>query len=416
MPLDESDKLRIIDNAINNDESTTLDFKRELYHSDKHHKLIKDVLSMANSFSNDDKFIICGVQENRGGKNNILGINPTNAPDIATYQQLIFNNIEPSIDLLFEILECEGRDIAVFIIKSKNQDKPYCMKKDHTGLKKGEIWIRKGTQQNLATREDIERMYSEKKRAFDTSKITAWFKGTNRDEKLILIAPKPYKLPSQIAEEKIKSILEKRERKRLETEADKRAQQYNLQRLTHPFGYVPYEQQTDLELRENLENVRRTYSEDDYWEVFGVHGVQIQVILKNNENQYLEDVLIEMEIPMDGTFLVADKKPEEPEHDRFRFLKNFSFPSSYPNVETERIKDKVVISNSIGNIRHGIENEAFKEPFIISLFPFAEPHKIECAFRIHAKNLEKSIEIPLFIEVQSSIEVDNKEKNNEDSP
>src|SRR5699024_11984128 len=53
----------------NEDESVTLDFKREIYTKEKNQEFLKDVVAFANALSNDPyRYIVIGVKEQSGLK------------------------------------------------------------------------------------------------------------------------------------------------------------------------------------------------------------------------------------------------------------------------------------------------------------------------------------------------------------
>lgn len=84
-------------------ESDYLDFKAIQYVNNE--SLIKDILSMANSFSEQTKYIICGIKVKPNNEKELIGIIKDDFKDSAEIQQLIYSNIEP--DLHVEYLPFE---------------------------------------------------------------------------------------------------------------------------------------------------------------------------------------------------------------------------------------------------------------------------------------------------------------------
>lgn len=64
-----------------------LDFKERQYNRDKNMDLIVDIMAMANSRHNGDKFIIVGVKDRPEGKE-IKGIEPKDFIDSSNYTQI----------------------------------------------------------------------------------------------------------------------------------------------------------------------------------------------------------------------------------------------------------------------------------------------------------------------------------------
>lgn len=152
------EKCKLKELIYNEEESSYIDFKAKQYSKDKNEELIKDIMSMANSDINIDKFIVIGVKFKAGQKNEFIGIND-DIHDDADYQQLISNNIEPTIKFSYLSDEIDGKKVAYFYIYSNNIDKPYMMKKDNNKLKIGDAFKRVGSSQRKLTRRDYDNIY-----------------------------------------------------------------------------------------------------------------------------------------------------------------------------------------------------------------------------------------------------------------
>lgn len=158
--------LEIIENEV---ESGFVDFKKELYNfSNKKCKqdFIVDIMSFANSHLAVDKYIVAGVELMKNGNRDICGINEAYIEDGANYQSLISDNIEPTINVDFNIIDYDKEDeklkIVVFKIGKENNDPPYLLSKDYGDLKKGFGKVRKGQRNDYMTRRDIDEYYRKK--------------------------------------------------------------------------------------------------------------------------------------------------------------------------------------------------------------------------------------------------------------
>lgn len=148
-------------------ENAHLDFKREQYpigKGTKRNELIKDVMAMANNPSNEDKFIVIGIEEANGNKQ-VYSI--TQLIDDAQYQQLVNSNVEPVINFEYKAYDYQGSRLAYFRIYN-NTDRPYLFKKELNGIdnkleyKKGEGYIRRGTSTFILDRADFDSIYETK--------------------------------------------------------------------------------------------------------------------------------------------------------------------------------------------------------------------------------------------------------------
>lgn len=161
-------------------ENTCLDFKAEEYGCDKI-SLIKDIMSMANANSMNKKYIIIGVKDIPGSDRQIIGLNTIS--DQANLENVIQENIEPNINFKYYSYFYKEKRLGIIEIDG-NTNPPYMMKKDHGALKKGDIWIRKGSRQSRVVREDIDRMFLLRNNTLDSQKIQLGFGGSLDSEKV----------------------------------------------------------------------------------------------------------------------------------------------------------------------------------------------------------------------------------------
>ncbi|WP_249529589.1 ATP-binding protein [Paenibacillus brevis] len=137
-----------------------LDFKEKQYAKDKTTDLIADIMAMANSRYDGEKFIIVGVKDRPEGKE-IKGINPEEFIDSSNYKQVILSNIEPEIQFDYFKFDYRGLVLGVFWIYSTD-NKQYMLKKKYDRLNEGLCLIRKGSMNALAKRSDFDYMYLNK--------------------------------------------------------------------------------------------------------------------------------------------------------------------------------------------------------------------------------------------------------------
>lgn len=126
-------------------ESSTVDFKKEEYvlgNNIKKYDIVKDFIAFANNSSDEDKYIIIGVEEKEDKTKVIHSIEkPT---DDAKYQQIINENIEPSINFEYRCISYEDKRICYFRLFN-NTNRPYLISKNSVKLNYGDGFIRKGT-------------------------------------------------------------------------------------------------------------------------------------------------------------------------------------------------------------------------------------------------------------------------------
>ncbi|MGI8386578.1 AlbA family DNA-binding domain-containing protein [Robertmurraya sp. P23] len=137
-----------------------IDYKEKQYSKEKHRDLLVDIMAMANSRYEGDKFIIIGIKDKPNFKE-IKGINPIEFIDSSTYTQVVLSNIEPEIEFDYFKYEYKGALLGVFRIYN-NDNKPYMIKRKYNDLKEGLCLVRKGSVNSVATRNDFDRFYRNK--------------------------------------------------------------------------------------------------------------------------------------------------------------------------------------------------------------------------------------------------------------
>ncbi len=145
-----------IEQLLYEEEGTTLDFKRESYkfsNADDHQKseILKDILAFANAWRRADAYILLGVEEIKGGKSKVIGIQEE--LDDAQLQQFINKKTQRPIDFSYQTVLLE--DLKVGIIKIPVQNRPFFSEKDYGKVKKGVVYIRRGSSTDEANPDEI---------------------------------------------------------------------------------------------------------------------------------------------------------------------------------------------------------------------------------------------------------------------
>lgn len=140
-------------------ETETVDYKLEFYKNLPYSDLPKDIAAFANHPSDDDKFIIFGVEDKTKA---VYGLKNEPFGDISEIENYLFKTIEPYVKIEAECFDYFGKRVAYIKISSQNKNRPYVIKKtcgNKAYIEKGDIYIRKGTCNQKADRMDIDAMY-----------------------------------------------------------------------------------------------------------------------------------------------------------------------------------------------------------------------------------------------------------------
>lgn len=168
---------KLIQSGLEND---YLDFKKTAYNLNQHDELIKDIVAMANSKFQGDKYIILGVKDSPTGKREIIGLNDDEIRDSAEYHQLIYQNVEPDIEFDFFPFPYEGKILGVIKIHD-SADKPFMLKKQRGKLHEGSCFIRKGSATFRATRSDFDHFFNHRE-SFDINILHPYLHGVLVEE------------------------------------------------------------------------------------------------------------------------------------------------------------------------------------------------------------------------------------------
>jgi hypothetical protein len=149
----------LIEELLNEDESSSLDFKRVQYPFEKatdeeKSKLIKDIIAFANAWRRSDAYILIGVDEVKGGRSIVFGVqyhlNESNL------QQLVNSKTQHPVSFSYHAYEFEGHQIGIITIPP--QERPIYLKKNFGILKKEVVYIRRGSSTDEAKPDEIARM------------------------------------------------------------------------------------------------------------------------------------------------------------------------------------------------------------------------------------------------------------------
>lgn len=391
-------------------ESTNLDFKKEEYKKGNYAKLLKDVMSMANALNDDVKRIIIGVKLSQDSRE---FYNLVEMSDPADLENLIQENIEPTINFSYYPYILNDSTRLGVIELFNNTNRPYMMRKDYQQeLKKGDMWIRKGTRNSRVTRSDLDRMWESKANNFNPEAIKIGYSKQLLDTFSLKI--------STISRDELPSS---RERQRLQERLDRLVERYyggkrnkessenqgqTLFRLfagTAPFGEFDDEKKairvgwgplnnpyymTKDQLQEAIAGVANDYKDYDNYYIFN-QAQLLNFFICNNGSEFLEDVRITMEFDS-SYFVIASEIYHKPINTNLLSPQPLvqAFEDDYPDVISE--DGKIVVQDYHNVIRHKDLTEVFGEDLRVHVKPDTQGTQTDIHYSISAKNLPELIE------------------------
>lgn len=380
-------------------EGSKLDFKKTPYVKENYHELLKDIMSMANVPTDDKRYIVIGVKEYPDSTKEYFSIPKEEIVDQATFQQIVRDNIEPTINFSYYPIELEESTLGIIEIKNCD-DAPYMMKKNYGSfLKKGDCFIRKGSQTEKLTRRDLDEILKFKSNKIFNEKILFGF-GEGLELQLTVSGVRDLDLPSQRARRKIESIL-KEKKNNLEKESklshlEKLTR--SMPRISSPFQSEPYENRSIEQLEENLKNIKNAYKDHDWYYVGEEKAQKINFTLINNGNEYLNDVSVEIFIPVESATVmrtIHEKPKNREEYLRASIpnVENFY----YPNVEKK--SNMYIVRQDVGALKHHQPKEIFNCDLRVFFSERNIGETFSWSYIIYAKNLPNPIKGSLIIEV-----------------
>ena len=393
--MKEIDELILFEN-----ESKTLDFKIIEYRQENHSSLLKDVISMSNANTQDNRYILIGLKPKSINDRGIVGIKGE-LTDSANIQQLIFENIEPEINL--EYFPHKYKEFTIGVLKISNCDNPpYLMKKDFGNgknkLYKGDGFIRIGSHQPRLTRKDYDRFTELKNNQKYFSDDVEFILTTNDlINEIKLKSLNNIQIPSQINKEKIERILkEKKEKAKNFEKLGIVGQNFinNINLTPSFFGGTTYEQRDILTLENNLKNIEQTYEQHDYYEIFEKQANKYNISIYNKGFNYIEDASIILKVPKLKGLFISDRIYTDPENNHISSMSSFN----YPIVKEQ--DDFYIIENSIGNLKHQIKQNAFDTDLRIFANTELKNKEFKIVCELFAKNIKVSIKKEILIKTK----------------
>ncbi|MDO8447155.1 MAG: ATP-binding protein [Deltaproteobacteria bacterium] len=152
----------LIEELLNEEESSSLDFKRNQYPfvgatDDQKSELLKDILAFANAWRRNDSYILVGVEEVKGGRSIVKGV--SHHIDDAQLQQFVNHKTQRPLTFSYTAYPFECKQIGIICIPL--QQRPFFLKKDFGKLKRNVVHVRRGSSTDIADPDEIARMGSD---------------------------------------------------------------------------------------------------------------------------------------------------------------------------------------------------------------------------------------------------------------
>ena len=114
-------------------------------------QILKDIVSAANAWRRADTYILIGVEEDKGGKNKVLGV--IEHLDEKKIIDFVNSKVQKPIIFSYKALTVDRKKIGMIHIPL--QERPFFLKEDYANLKKYVIYIRRGDSVQEAETDEV---------------------------------------------------------------------------------------------------------------------------------------------------------------------------------------------------------------------------------------------------------------------
>jgi hypothetical protein len=277
----------LFESLLFEEESTTLDFKKEQYRfvkstDDEKSELLKDLVGFANAWRRSKAYILIGVQEVRGAESVVVGIQQSEQLDDHSLQQFVNSLLNTPIHFQYRAYSYRDKQVGVFVL-DEDQQRPVYLKRNYGKLEKEKVYIRRGSSTDPskpATIEEIARMGAGRPR--ERATVVVEFAEVERDDAVGTKLPLTCELCSVP------------ERKDIPKLGDPRA---------HPFGIV-----TDYNRTHNGNYHRELANYEVMTRLFR----EVRVVVRNTGEVAASNVRVELTFPANAGMIPVLGLPNKP--------------------------------------------------------------------------------------------------------
>ncbi len=149
----------LFEQLLHEEESNVLDFKKMQYSfakatDEEKSELLKDILGFANAWRRSEAYILIGVEDVRGERAKVIGIQAKDQLADHSLQQFVNNLTNQPIHFNYEAFTYEGKQVGV--IRIDEQNRPIYLKRNYGPLKKEQVYVRRGSETNPSKPASIE--------------------------------------------------------------------------------------------------------------------------------------------------------------------------------------------------------------------------------------------------------------------
>lgn len=364
--------------------STGLQFRAQPYGEEGVREFLRDVIAMSNAAVDGPRHIVIGISHSATNGKTLHTVGSD--PGMARPQELVSEYIEPAIQIKYHLLGFEGKRIGVYQIEHCAES-PYMMRIDHSEtLRRGDAWVRTNDNVIKIGRQQLQKMFEKYFReSVGAEHVEIGFPGEIIHKSLQLKAVDLHKLPSRVANTKLRELLKIQETSRNSGATTVMA------RLTHArlFGSDnPYEDKSAEELEKEMSATTHKYHQEDAVFLFEEHATELQLVVINQGANLIEEATLALTMPKHEALYVADKLPPLLRDNKFIDRPAIA-TDGYPAITIR--KDAVLVSCKIGDLPPATPIDAFPVPLRICIGKELEGRKVGIHYSLFGRNLRAPV-------------------------
>lgn len=369
-------------------------FRERAYGSVERQAFIRDIVGLANALVDGPRYLILGARDCEPEERVFAGVTDKEVEAARErYQAEILRYIEPNLTIDVQPLQLDGVTLVILALNTCNEP-PYLLKENlSNSMREGSGWILRTKEASRLRRADLQALF-EKTLLGPSNQpaIEVGFVAGGLVEELSLDVLDLLELPSHVAGEKIRKLIEAKQASR--DLAGKTTTRLERLVFAREFGgNKPFERVSQTALSRRVDSAEEEYSEADDYYRHEIRTHKINIGLANVSDVDLRGALLTVDIPRVEGLGVSEYIRVAPGADA-------EPPVGYPVVDLEerriRIHAKVAVAP-----RHETVG-AFAQPLRLSLRAPAAGQTLPVDYRLHAENLREPMLGTLRLRVSAS--------------
>jgi hypothetical protein len=259
-----------------------IEFRERVYAEVERQGFVREILALANALVDGPRYLIMGVRDEGLGERQIVGVTDQELRDARElYPTLVARYIEPSLHLDLRAVELDGSQVLILALSAAD-DPPYLLKENlSNSMREGNGWIRRSTAAARLKRADLEQLFI--KTALSPANhpiIQLGFEGNGFIEEITLTALDLNQLPSRVAGEKFRNLIEARHASQQATGPSVT----RIERLVHARefgGTQPYRPISEDSLIRRATAAPEEYGDADAYYEYELRAHKVNVAISN---------------------------------------------------------------------------------------------------------------------------------------